>query len=168
VRPSLLHNILPKEIEASAVVVDIEKFKNDLPKSIRSLLPFKLKKKSRVIQVKKEMSLADLIKGGESLLSSFLLLKDNNLLFPSTSPLAKFAKYSNKLDRFVRIFTIEPIGEDGLDQLLHHLKRLLSTWKTKKFSRALYYNNTTLFKRKTTLGIANTLKFISYTLFVLL
>jgi hypothetical protein len=146
----------------------MEKLKNDLSKATHSLLPFKSNKKSRVIQVKKEMNLLHLIKGGESLLSSFLLLKDNNLPFPSTSPLAKFAKYSNKLDRFVRIFTIEPIGEDGLDQLLHHLKRLLSTWKTKELSRALYHSNTTLFKRKTTLGIANTLKFISYTFFVLL
>jgi hypothetical protein len=45
VRPSLLPNILGKEMEASAVVVDMEKFKNDLPKATRSILPFKLKKK---------------------------------------------------------------------------------------------------------------------------
>jgi hypothetical protein len=46
-------NDLPKATQASAVVEDMKKFKNDLPKATHSLLPFKLKKKSRIIQIKK-------------------------------------------------------------------------------------------------------------------
>lgn len=136
------------------VGADMEKFKNNLPKATRTSVPIKSKK--RVIKVRKQTSLEDLIKAGELLLHALENAKQRNVPFLSFSHSSEFTKYSKKFNRVVLISKLLPMKGEKLDQVLHHLNRVMSLWTTNRFStkRALYYSNTTLFKENQVIEIS--------------